>query len=712
MQCQPWSNLELRSQLILPRAKEIFASCTSCPAPLYVPSDGSFTVSYSSNKDNHIMLAQVSNINSSGLECTECPPGAECPGTDLTSKTNFWGYLTETGVEFQQCPAEYCCEEAPCSGYNKCSRNRAGTLCGACQEGYSLSMLSNNCIQNTKCHDHWPWVLTILAMVIYMLWYTFKNDVFAIPGLIAKKVCRKSSADDDVNYIDKGYFGIMIYFLQATTIMRLSISQEIRTINAVFSQLEAYIALGLNIEISFFSEEVCSIPDLTTTDKNMYKFLFLFGIYCTWCFFFVGFDLTKCIFGKERVDRFHQFKIKLVLGLVEIVKYTYLGFTSIVFYSLTCVSITESESLFGESFERSVWFYDGSVECFGTWQKAMILFGVLYGLPYPLMLYLGMKLIEKGKISRKSFFVGVFFPLFSLIFWSILACKDWKVGHGRDADPTSTCVNADDMEQAIYEGFKGGYRDSKGGTQYWECVMMLRRLLLSATALIPNSVIQLSVCLTLCIVFLIHHTLVKPFRHHVSNKAETLSLCLLCGTAGINLIKSILLFLGENPQGDLVGIMMNLTLLESMFILFLLAFILFFESVLTCIKLAQKKIGTGDWHLALQSTAWIMARTGGQRSEGGGQDVEEKELSDTKKDQLKSADLHDDAQDLDAQGFKTTGIYEHEPEAGHHSETGKEQDLREQQDSIVVEVQIDPGESRDQKRKMETCFTQDPEINI
>ncbi len=234
----------------------------------------------------------------------------------------------------------------------------------------------------------------------------------------------------------------------------------------------------------------------------------------------------------------------------------------------------------------------------------MALFGCLYSVPYPLMLYLAMKLLERKRISKRSFYVGVFFPLVVVFYWSFLL---WRQPDGEGIATTENTSHSgddsaeedDEIEQAIYGGFKGGYRASEGGTQYWECVMMIRRLLLSATTLIPNSMIQLVVCLALCTIFLLHHAHVKPFQHSVSNKAETFSLTLLIGIAGINLMKSCFLHLGVTPQGSQVEIMLNLGLLEKMFVLFLLAFILCFEIIFKLKKKAAKVSVQNDWRLML-----------------------------------------------------------------------------------------------------------------
>ncbi len=712
VQCPPWSISEPSAEFGLPRAngetflKNAIIACTTCPAAFYVPSEGNFNLTYSTNQAYEVSV-QNSHVLLGQLQCIECPPGAFCPGDEITSKPNFWGFKTADGTAFQQCPPEYCCQEAPCSGYDQCSGNRAGTLCGTCEEGYSLSMLSNNCIPNEKCNDHWLWILTVLAAVIYMLWYTFKNDVFGIPAFMVQKLCRRSASvqDDEVYYIDKGYFGIMIYFVQATAMMRLSISQDVSTINKIFSQIEAYIGLGLNVEISYFSEEVCAREDLTITERNIFKLFFFLGIYCSWGLFFFGVYLIEWVVGKQKQGRLLEFRTKQVLGLVEIMKYTYAGFSSIVFYSLACVSISESPALFEAASERSVWLYDGSVDCFSFWQSGMMLIGLLFIIPYPLMLYLGMKLLEKRKISRKSFYIGIIFPLVSIVYWVILSCKAKRENViANDVDAASEPALDDNKDgedgQVVYDGLKGGFRHSEGGTQYWECVLMIRRLLLSLTALIPNSMIQLSVCLALCVLFLVHHSRMYPFQHPVSNKAETLSLSLLIGTAGINLIKAFFLHFGIDPQGAQVDIMMNLALIETMFVLFLLAFILCFETIFKLNKRAKQVFIERSKHPKFWPSVWaVVWATSGIRHKDSNEQVED---ADSNAEGVKDEGSEEDS-DQKVQGEREPGSNTKGSKAEGGSEEGSKVNT-----SFVLEVEVESNNK--QKQKTEASPVENVEV--
>ncbi len=165
------------------------------------------------------------------------------------------------------------------------------------------------------------------------------------------------------------------------------------------------------------------------------------------------------------------------------------------------------------------------------------------------------------------------FPVPVLLYWLLLFCKQNKEARW-PAEIDEECEGKVDVAQAIYDGLARGFRESKHGTQHWEGVLMFRRLLISATILIPNSQIQLCLCLALCLVFLNHHSSQRPFVHGVSNRSETFSLSLLCGVAAINLFKTAEL----NPEGPQVAILNCLELMEGMFVVLLIFFIVCMET--------------------------------------------------------------------------------------------------------------------------------------
>ncbi len=580
--CSDWHQIEIEKTIegmidSTDRLEMVVLTCKACKKTFYIPSNGNYVVSHSFNSSK--VTSRTNTEIHEFVQCTECPTGAECPGNTLKPIPNFWGHKSIGGYVFQQCPIGYCCSHSEeCLMYNQCSSNRDGTLCGKCKDGYSLSMLSNNCIESSLCSKNWLWVLALGCACFYMLWYTFKDTLMSILFDAFEKIFDRRNGTKDLDSdVDKGYFGIMTYFVQATAVMRLSLNLHNQArIQLVFSKLEAYITLFLSLELSYFSADVCSNTLLDMTLKTVLKFFFMMSIFVTWLmlYFIIRIAVStkqKCF--KSSVSK-HQGYSTLLNGLVEIIKYTYGSFTDLVFFSLAYVTINS----------QRVWLHDGNVILFSHWQYFSMFFGILFVLPYPLMLFIGLNLLKLNLLSDNKFLLGCFFPLPAIFHWpqNFQQISD-KVSHisvgTSSCESVANCVSHKTAENnEMFERFTGGYKES-GGAQYWECVMIFRRLLLSSTALIPHTFIQLNLCLLLCTAFLVHHLRVYPFKHALSNTSETLSLTMLCFVASINSYKSSFIYLEIDPYGSYEKIFRYLWLLESSFLLCLIFFISFQELV-------------------------------------------------------------------------------------------------------------------------------------
>ena len=156
--------------------------CIPCIANYYNTFIGNNTLYYS-GKENNTHAERLS----SGTEkrgCVQCPYGALCTGNNVIPRPNYWGYWYQSKLEFNQCPASYCCSSdvnSSCDVYDYCSGNRTGHLCGACKDEFSLSILTVACMQNSLCGGkQWFWLVVILASVGYAWWYTLKDDIFGL----------------------------------------------------------------------------------------------------------------------------------------------------------------------------------------------------------------------------------------------------------------------------------------------------------------------------------------------------------------------------------------------------------------------------------------------------------------------------------------------------------------------------------------------------
>ncbi len=396
-----------------------------------------------------------------------------------------------------------------------CTGNRTGALCGSCREGFSVSILSGACTPDGQCGgDQWFWFVAFLAAILYAMWYTFKDDIFGLFFAVinyVQKPCKMSKSnstvplepitqdrntslvsssnsstsvnqtlnrtsspnENDQEDIDKGYFGILTFYVQMTAVIKIQIEfSDIDQSESFLDTLANDIGRFLNIELTQINFDACPIVGLTTLGKHLYKLVFLIGIYLCWAAVFI---VTSIIIfmtrGKQTDNLFRKsksFQLKLVRGIVEIVKYTYAGFCGVIFMSLVCVEI-------GNNY---VWWYDGTHVCLENWQVLIVIFAILYAVPFPFMLMWGLKLLKQNEISAATFICCCLCPLVAIYFMLVHKYLNRK-------SPDIPTIPLSISSQAIISVLQGPYRhDDKKMTLYWEAMISIRRLLITAMTLV------------------------------------------------------------------------------------------------------------------------------------------------------------------------------------------------------------------------------------
>ncbi len=572
---------------------------------------------YYNKKDNESLAQQLSRNGQTGI-CKGCPYGALCTGNNVIPRPNYWGYWHEGELVFQQCPAGYCCsgsDSTICNVYDYCPGNRTGTLCGACKVGFSVAILTGACNPDSLCgNEQWFWVIVLLATMAYALWYIFKDAVFNLllrlvtivqitfnksSSKIKKNIVRidikpaakeqivssfeienisnnkchyvdanKSSGKINIaEEVDKGYFGIVTYYVQMAAIIKIEI--EFSDIDKSESFLDRFvdnIGMFLTLELTQMSFDVCPVVGLTTVGKHLYNLVFLVGIYMSWAGLFIVTIIVQKLLERHLrtgpvVRNIESFRLMLIRGIVEIIKYTYAGFCSIIFMSLVCTQIGN----------KYVWWHDGTNICLESWQIVVVIFALIYAMPFPLTLALGLKLLKENKISWSSFVCCSICPLTAVYF---IVRYIW-LGLSSKLPPKSTIS---EESTAVISVLQGPYRgDDKDMTIYWESVVSTRRLLITGMTLVSYASIRMTIITTLCLIFLVQHNYMTPFQVKSSNDVEALSLSLLVLTSVINLLKASLTDSGVVPSGPTVPFFKGLELCEKIFVLITIAYIMLVE---------------------------------------------------------------------------------------------------------------------------------------
>ena len=120
-------------------------------------------------------------------ECYNANDIVFCPGSSSTIKRGYWFGNVSGKPTITFCPINYCnftcCETT--NGYyhlspvrdNQCRSHRSGTVCGSCDENYTLSFDSVECVHVNECSIGWT-IIIIILIVLY--WIIIIVSVFTV----------------------------------------------------------------------------------------------------------------------------------------------------------------------------------------------------------------------------------------------------------------------------------------------------------------------------------------------------------------------------------------------------------------------------------------------------------------------------------------------------------------------------------------------------
>ena len=143
-------------------------------------------------------------------ECYNNSRIVSCSGSSSIIARGYWfGYVTKIPT-IAICPINYCnfgcCRTT--NGYyqlspervNQCKSHRSGTACGSCEEGYTLSYGSIECISTNKCSAG---LITLVVILTVLYWFVIVVAVFIITYY----------------RVGIGYFYVLTYYYNVVDIM-------------------------------------------------------------------------------------------------------------------------------------------------------------------------------------------------------------------------------------------------------------------------------------------------------------------------------------------------------------------------------------------------------------------------------------------------------------------------------------------------------------
>ena len=191
-------------------------------------------------------------------------------------------------------------------------------------------------------------------------------------------------------------------------------------------------------------------------------------------------------------------------------------------------------------------FIDGNIQCWQWWQYILIAFIMIFVIPLILVLFWGSLMLAKNKVSAKEFLMACVFPLPCLLLWLVRRCRK---SEGVDVPVIWDLGDAEDIKEVLHEAFREP-SGNDSGTLYWESILTGRRfVLLVIHTFVTDSVKRFLALDIACVMILVHHLSLRPFRDHKANTFETISLVGLVSICTFSLAEATYLSEGIEPIG-------------------------------------------------------------------------------------------------------------------------------------------------------------------
>ena len=523
--------------------------------------------------------------------CLLCPEEADCSYGILTF--NFWGYINTESLlptlNLVVCPDEYWCygSQTPDGFSNSCLENRKDWMCGRCASGYSEKLFSSDCKKSEDCNGTWFWLMFLAFVLVMALFLVFKPPIVAFASQQAfwfKKYCRTKKRENVVGKTEPvaarqagenestfpvlnqeienensqaaGFLEIIFYFYQISNL--LTFSSFDRSLHQMVN-----VFLGIfNFRGTFFAHDSleCPFPGLSPETKQLFKVVPVFGtLGAIYLIYAVHFIMSKI---------FHSATPTLGRYMGATVETILLGYIKIAIVSLSLIRCVPVGN-------ESRWFYNGTIVCYQWWQKVLIAFDVMVVVPFIFVLAWGAVKLHREKVSAKHFLLACVFPLPFLILW-VLQSLGFCSNQRQHAQSTEYTKALRDVLLAPFREPATG----KTGALYWQSVLILRRfVLVFLYCFINDQYFRLVIMGIVCVLSLMHHLIVKPFRKNSANTTETVSLLALVILANIN---------SYNPydyasfqEGDKASIWVETILLGFLPAIFVVMLVFLLVSLLT-----------------------------------------------------------------------------------------------------------------------------------
>ena len=370
-------------------------------------------------------------------------------------------WVSSTGIstiQFLPCPTKYCCQERNCTTYSSCYKNREGTLCGRCKEGFVQTIHSTECIRRSKCGSIVIWPLIILGGLIYIVCLMYLNEI----SCVLKKIvsCRRketittrtenlaSSGAVHVHvnesFVFSGLIEVIFFFAQGEPLIRIDRDDFIE--NQYINLARTYTSTAANV-LNFQLSLSCPFRFITSVMSRIlaagfpFILLVLLGVIAV---FFYSIHYFRKVVLKINVNyaaiNDFKFKARLMSCLVNTILLTYATVTKTELGFLNCVKVNHAKVL----------YLDGTIGCYSMWQYILMAFTSVFTFPSHFSLALAASKLKDGRLTVLKFIVHLLLPILSILDTGI-SCMEAFLKRYRDGSDENNTHQQVEFNQQVPE---------------------------------------------------------------------------------------------------------------------------------------------------------------------------------------------------------------------------------------------------------------------
>ena len=377
------------------------------------------------------------------------------------------------------------------------------------------------------------------------------------------------------------YLTIFMYFVQVPALLQVDVyyetqrDEDIKDVSSRIAGIFRFDALGY--------VDRCLIKNITPVEKTFYKTLFIAFLFLALLLMYATCQIFRTLcrcgnFPKEGCGLTRlPIGARFLGAFVLLVLYTYEFLSESLFNLLKCEHI--------HSLGKDVLYIDGNYICYVRWQYWVILAVCLYIVPLCFIFSTAPVLLKKQKINLFVFILSLILPLLALPFILVLFIRHCKAGSDNE-EQTQPRLKRFGATNFVVNLVVEPYKLKKLRGLCWEGVIIFRRLVLIIIAtLVPSTITRHVLLVVACLIIMMVHVRIKPFKRFSANLLETASLLILLCIAIMNLVKAVYFDSGEHPSGSTETLLRFYDIIEQTFVTFIPLLLLGFLLLLVIIWL-------------------------------------------------------------------------------------------------------------------------------